>query len=139
MVTLQEPKLSQRDFKSFQHLILELAGIALADSKEIMVQSRLAKRLRRHEKELFTFVEVQGVPFDNNHAERMIRPAVIIRKNSYGNGSKAGADMQTVLMSVYQTLKQRGHNPLNTIIEAIQVYLANGTFPPLPGKITEIG
>jgi hypothetical protein len=28
------------------------------------------------------------VPFENNHTERSIRPAVILRKNSYGNRSQ---------------------------------------------------
>ena len=42
---------------------------------------RLIKRFRRHQDELFTFLDQEGVPFDNNHAERSIRPAVIIRKN----------------------------------------------------------
>ena len=41
---------------------------------------------------------------DNNHAERTIRPAVIIRKNSYGNRSQRGADCQAVLMSIFRTL-----------------------------------
>ena len=69
---------------------------------------RLVKRLRRHAQELFTFLDHPEVPFDNNHAERTIRPAVIIRKNSYANGSttRRGADLQAVLMSIYRTLKQ---------------------------------
>jgi hypothetical protein len=45
--------------------------------------ARLVKRLRRHQNELFTFLDHADVPFENNHAERAIRPAVIIRKNSY--------------------------------------------------------
>ena len=43
---------------------------------------RLVKRLRRHQADLFTFLAHENVPFDNNHAERALRPAVIIRKNS---------------------------------------------------------
>src|SRR5690606_17421799 len=53
---------------------------------------RLIKRLRRHRDDLFTFLDHPHVPFDNNLAERAIRPAVIIRKNSYGNRSEQGAD-----------------------------------------------
>ena len=53
---------------------------------------RLLKRLRRHQHDLFTFLDQAGVPFDNNAGERAIRPAVIIRKNSYGNRSQRGAD-----------------------------------------------
>ena len=43
------------------------------------------------------------MPYDNNHAERAIRPAVLIRKNSYNNRSRRGADAQAVLISVYRT------------------------------------
>jgi transposase len=72
---------------------------------------RLIKRLRRHRDELLTFLDEADVPFDNNHAERAIRPAVMIRKNSFGNRSDRGADTQAVLMSLYRTLQQRGHAP----------------------------
>jgi transposase len=100
---------------------------------------RLAKRLRRHQHELFTFLDHPEVPYDNNTAERAIRPAVIIRKNSYANRSEAGADMQAVLMSVFRTLKQRGHNPLQTIVQALRTYLLTGQLPPLPDKVAANG
>jgi transposase len=73
---------------------------------------RLLKRLRRHEAEVFPFLDHPEVPFDNNHAERQIRPAVMARKNSYANGSDDGSETQSVLMSVFRTLNQRGHNPV---------------------------
>jgi transposase len=100
---------------------------------------RLVKRLRRHASELFTFLDHSGVPADNNHAERQIRPAVIARKNSYANGSEDGAETQAILMSVFRTLKQRGYNPVSVVIEAIGVYLRTGKLPPLPARITENG
>ena len=93
---------------------------------------RLIKRLRRHQDDMFTFLDQEGVPFDNNHAERSIRPAVILRKNSYGNRSEQGADCQAVLMSVFRTLKQRGHDPIRTVIEAIENYITTKQLPPLP-------
>ncbi len=100
---------------------------------------RLLKRLRRHESELLTFLDHPEVPFDNNHAERMVRPAVILRKNSNANGSEAGAETQAVLMSVFRTLKQRGHNPIPTIIAALRLYLQTGNLPPLPEKTSAGG
>lgn len=93
---------------------------------------RLIKRLRRHQGDLFTFLERTDLPFDNNHAERAIRPAVIIRKNSYANRSDRGADAQAVLMSIYRTLKQRGHDPITIIRNALSTYLTTGQLPPLP-------
>jgi transposase len=100
---------------------------------------RLVKRLRRHGSELFTFLDHPEVPSDNNHGEREIRPAVIIRKNSYANGSEDGAETQAVLMSVFRTLKRRGHNPVSAVSNAIRTYLQTGQLPPLPGPIAEIG
>lgn len=100
---------------------------------------RLVKRLRRHQHELFTFLDHPEVPYDNNTAERALRPAVIIRKNSYANRSEAGADMQAVLMSIFRTLKQRGHNPLDTIVQALRTYLQTGKLPLLPDKVAANG
>jgi transposase len=100
---------------------------------------RLIKRLRRHQNDLFTFLDQENVPFDNNHAERCIRPAVIIRKNSYGNRSQRGADCQAVLMSVFRTLKQRGHDPIRTVVTALEQFLLTGQLPPLPMKTTSDG
>jgi hypothetical protein len=94
--------------------------------------ARLLKRFRRHRDHLLTFLDDPAVPSDNNHGERAIRPAVIIRKNTYGNRSQRGADTQAVLMSVYRTLKQRGHDPLSTITNALNEYLTTGKLPALP-------
>ena len=47
----------------------------------------LAKRLLRHQDELFQFVLVPGLVADNNLAERSIRPLVIMRKISGGTRS----------------------------------------------------
>lgn len=92
---------------------------------------RLIKRLRRHEHELFTFVLETDVPFDNNHGERMIRIATIMRKNSYNNRSDKGALTQGILMSVFSTLKQRGLNPIDTLVVALKTYIKTGTLPSL--------
>ena len=94
--------------------------------------ARLAKRLARHTDQLFTFLDYPAVPFDNNLAERMIRPAVILRKNCQSNRSEKGAAVQAVLMSIYRTLKLRGHDPLATIASALRTHLTTRQLPPLP-------
>ena len=93
----------------------------------------LTKRLRRHVDQLFTFLDYDHVAFEDNFAERQIRPAVILRKNSQSNRSKQGAATQAVLMSVYRTLRLRSLDPTKTIAEALKTYLTNGQLPPLPG------
>jgi transposase len=108
--------------------LVALAEAAYGDADA----ARLAKRLRKHTDELFTFLDYPDVTFDNNLAERMIRPAVILRKISQSNRSEKGAAVQAVLMSVYRTLKLRGHDPLATIASALRRYLTDGHIPPLP-------
>jgi len=93
---------------------------------------RLAERIGRYRDYLFTFLDTPGVPPDNNHAERMIRPAVIIRKNSLCNRSAQGAATQSILMSIYRTLKLRGLDATKTIAEALRSYLMTGKLPNLP-------
>lgn len=97
---------------------------------------RLIKRLKRHQDELFTFLYQLDVPFDNNHAEREIRPAVLMRKTSYGNRSDRGAETQQILMTVLRTLKQRGHQPLELLPAALASYLETGQLPAIPQKVT---
>ncbi len=94
--------------------------------------ARLVKRLIKHRDHNFVFLHDAAVSPDNNRAEREIRPAVIARKNSFHNMSPRGARTQSILMSVYRTLKLRGHDPIETIADAMAVYIAGGKAPPLP-------
>ena len=100
---------------------------------------RLSKRLARYRDAIFAFLDHENVPSDNNHAEREIRPAVLMRKNSFCNRSNRGAETQAILMSVYRTLKVRGHNPLDVIVSALREYVQTGALPPLPKPCLELG
>lgn len=93
---------------------------------------RLANRLQRYRDYYFTFLDKPHVPADNNHAERQIRPAVILRKTILCNRSPQGAEVQAILMSIYRTLRMRGHDPTRTIAEALRMLLKTGTLPTLP-------
>jgi transposase len=93
---------------------------------------RLCKRLRRTGDYIFTFLDYPRVPFENNFAERQIRPAVILRKHSQSNRSQKGAAAQAVLMSIYRTLKLRGRDPTHTIAAALKTHVQSGQLPPLP-------
>lgn len=95
---------------------------------------RLTKRLAKYAEYLFTFLDYEDVPFENNLCERAIRPAVVLRKNSQSNRSDRGAATQAVLMSIHRTLKLRGLNPTRSIADALKRYLATGQLPPLPNS-----
>jgi transposase len=80
----------------------------------------LAKRLLRHQDELFLFVRLPGVPADNNLAERSLRPLVIARKISGGTRSDAGTKTRLTLASLFDTWQARHLNPFRECLAALQ-------------------
>jgi len=101
--------------------------------------ARLANRLRQDGEDLLTFAEFPEVPPTNNRAEREIRPAVLMRKASYGNASPRGAETRAILMTLYRTLKARNLNPLQETRNALKTLAQTGQLPPLPGSIASEG
>jgi transposase len=80
----------------------------------------LAKRLLRHQDELFQFVRKPGVPADNNLAERALRPLVIMRKISGGSRSPEGSKTRLTLFSLVSTWAARGLNPFFHCVNLLQ-------------------
>jgi transposase len=92
-------------------LLIRALGEQFAQAKGHPCQA-LAKRLLRHQDELFVFVREEGVPADNNLAERSLRPLVVSRKISGGTRSPQGSQTRMILTSLFQTWQARGLNPL---------------------------
>jgi transposase len=95
---------------------------------------RLVKRLRRHQYELFTFLDHPEVDWHNNHGERQLRPPVVARKNSGGNHSDRGAETQAIMMTVFFTLHLRNQNEVDTVITMVEEYLKTHQKPTLERK-----
>lgn len=128
------PERYQRRISLINRRLNKLANDAIDGVYADADAQRLGERISRHRDHLFTFLDKPHVPFENNHAERLIRPAVILRKNILCNRSAGGADTQAVLMSIFRTLKLRGHDPTKTIASALRQLLQTGKLPPLPVK-----
>ena len=115
-----------------------LEGLMLIESADADVR-RLAKRLRKYWDELLTFLEDPTVPATNNHAEREIRPAVIMRKVMQGNRSDKGAQTQSVLMSLLRTLKRRDLPVVDSVVNALQSISSGHALPAFPGQSSSEG
>ena len=81
--------------------------------------TRIAKELRKRLDMLFTFVEIEGVPWHNNDAERPIRRGVLARKISGGRRTWTGAEVYQILLSVSQTSRMRGENFIALVKERL--------------------
>jgi len=60
---------------------------------------------------LFTFLDHQGVPPTNNHAEQSLRHLVIFRKICFGNRSENGIKTHSILPTLVQTARRQNINP----------------------------
>src|SRR5438132_1270506 len=65
----------------------------------------LCKQLQELEPALWTFVRQEGVEPTNNHAERVLRKAVLWRKKSFGCASEGGCRFVERILTVVQTLR----------------------------------
>ena len=80
----------------------------------------LAKRILRHQDELFQFVRHPGVPADNNPAERALRPLVIMRKISGGSRSAEGSETRLPIFRLVSTWAARDLNPFFQCLSLLQ-------------------
>lgn len=92
-------------------LVSEVEKLGLQYAREKHPCRALAKRVLRHQDELFQFVLVAGLVADNNLAERSLRPLVVVRKISGGTRSPQGSQTRMILASVFATWHARGLNP----------------------------
>jgi transposase len=69
---------------------------------------------------LLLFLERPEVPPTNNHAERMLRPAVIARKVSQCSKNERGARTYAMMKSIFVTFKLRAINGVNAFAGLLQ-------------------
>jgi transposase len=105
---------------------LTTAGYDEANAK------RIAKRMRKYQKELTAFLWEKDLEGTNNAAERAIRPAVVARKISGGSRSKNGAEAWATLASLLRTASQQGKNLLGTIKSMLMAAWAEDRPPTMP-------
>lgn len=78
---------------------------------------RLGKRFKRHQDEMFTFLDYEDLSPYNNHAEQQMRGPVISRKISQQNRSRKGVSTQAVLMTLFRSLQLQGKNPVEALLK----------------------
>ena len=113
-----------------KRLLESFEDLKLTDPANKIVQ-RFVKRLDRHRNECLTFLDNPDISWNNNHAERMIRPNVLLRKISFGNRSLEGLKNHNVLMSVIQTAKLNHLDPLKNLRELLQTFARPKTLAAL--------
>ncbi len=68
------------------------------------------KRLLKHKDKLFTFMDFDGIPWNNNNAENGVKAFSRYRKLTNNQLTEKGMSDYLVLLSILQTCKYRGIN-----------------------------
>jgi transposase len=66
---------------------------------------------------LTRFLEIPGVPLDNNAAERILKKAILSRKNSYFYKTARGAHVGDIFMSLIHSAELAKANPFDYLTE----------------------
>ncbi|MCE9531350.1 MAG: IS66 family transposase [Planctomycetes bacterium] len=89
------------------------------------------KELVEHKKNLWTFVDIEGIQPTNNAAEQALRHAVIWRKLSFGTQSASGSRFVERLLTVIETCRRQSQNTFQWLINAVDAHLNKQHVPSL--------
>jgi len=81
---------------------------------------KLIRRLELEMEHLWLFLQEPGVAPTNNHAERMLRFAVLWRKRSLGTASEHGNNWVERILSLRQTCRIQGRRTFPVLVDAMR-------------------
>lgn len=82
-------------------------GALEAKSLRSEIAEKYVKRIVKYRSKLFTFLDFDGVPWNNNNAEHAIKPFAKYRRLTNGRVTEPGLKSYLVLLSLYQTCKYK--------------------------------
>ena len=74
------------------------------------------KRFKKNSDKLFTFLEFDNVPWNNNNAENAIKAFAKYRSNVSGSVDESGIKDYLIVLSIYQTCKYKNGNFFDFLI-----------------------
>jgi hypothetical protein len=77
------------------------------------VASKCKKRLEKWRDSLFTFLDHDGVPWNNNNAEHAVKAFAMLRRTMGGATTEKGIREYLILLIIYETCAFKGANFLN--------------------------
>lgn len=91
----------------------------------------MAEAILQVEPALWAFVHMEQVEPTNNRAERALRPAVCMRKGSFGTHSAEGSRYLERILTAVTTLQQQQRNVLDYLTDAMVAHLHGQVAPSL--------
>jgi len=92
--------------------------------------TKVFRSIAKHWKGLTVFVNLPGIPMDNNLSEQAIRNSVVGRKTYYGSGAQWSGQLAAQLFTIFTTLQQSGIEPRQWLVTYLDAVARNGGYAP---------
>jgi transposase len=128
----QSSQLQEAQAAVEQHIsrLKELRSQQLQDPALTRQQKKVLLSMENHWQGLTLFLTDPRIPLTNNRAERLLRPIVVSRKNSYGSGKEWSGMLAAKLFTVLQTWLTNGLDPQKLLLEYLNECSRNKGKPP---------
>jgi predicted RecB family nuclease len=133
--TVERRGLKRRFLKKFRISVDQFYS-QIAEHSSGEAAGGLIERLNRNRNEMFTFLEFDNVPWNNNDAEHAIKAFALLRRVIEGISTEKGLQDSLVLLSICQTCKCKNIDFLDFLRSGstnIDESIVNGRRPRLQG------
>jgi predicted RecB family nuclease len=108
VATVDQYGLRQRHFGKHRRDVERFFRAVVSRSYRSEVTQGYAKRLLKYQEKLFTFLNHDSVPWNNNNAEHALKKFADYREIVDGRFTEAGLNEYLVLLSIYLTCRYKG-------------------------------
>lgn len=127
---------AQKTLEQHMQQMKELCEKQLQEIDLHKQQKKVLNSLQNHWDGLVLFLTDPRIPPQNNRAERLLRPIVVSRKNSYGSGKEWSGMFAAKVFTIMQTWQINGLNPeallLDYFDQCSKLPKIRGKPPPTP-------
>jgi predicted RecB family nuclease len=135
VATIDQYGLRQRHLGKHRRDVDRFFRTSVAEPLHSDVAEGYRKRLLKYQAKLFTFLDHDEVPWNNNNAEHAVKGFAYYRELADNLITEAGLNQYLVLLSVYQTCKYKGVSFLRFLLSGqtdIDAFVASGGERVLP-------
>ena len=108
VLTIDEHGLKRRRLSGYRRDVDRFYKEIIEPDKRSEAANGFKERFLKYREKLFEFLDHDGVAWNNNYAEHAIKQFAHYRVRSDGNVNETGLDAYLILLSVYQTCKNKG-------------------------------
>jgi len=116
ITTVDEHGLRQKYLKQHEAKVENYFKFISEQNIRSEVAEVLRMRMVKYWEKLFTFINYDGVPWNNNNAEHAIKQFAYYRENTIGSMRETGLSDYLVLLSICQTCKYKGTSFLKFLL-----------------------